>query len=62
MADEIRELFPAIVNVEQAEGVRQCEEDEEMTGDSPAANPPLLRHIGDYRILREMGPSGTGVV
>src|SRR4051794_13703134 len=60
LADEIRELFPAMVRVEQAEGVQQGG-DEELTGDFRAVDPPL-RQIGDYRILREIGRGGMGVV
>jgi eukaryotic-like serine/threonine-protein kinase len=58
LADDIRELFPAMVKVEQAEGALQAGE---AIGDSRAANPPL-REIGDYRILREIGRGGMGVV
>src|SRR5271169_6769368 len=58
LADDIRDLFPAMVKVEQAEGGLQGWE---QTTDSRAAN-PLLREVGDYRILREIGRGGMGVV
>jgi serine/threonine protein kinase len=60
LADDIRELFPALVKMEQLRPQR---------GDTPdfgrgdgAAAVLKLERLGAYRILREIGRGGMGVV
>ncbi len=57
LADEIREVFPAMVGLEQAEEIRK-----DHSGDRTADEPPALSQVGDFRILRQVGRGGMGVV
>jgi eukaryotic-like serine/threonine-protein kinase len=56
MADEIREMFPAMAEVEQ------FQEDARDNALQRKPNAPLFRELGDYRIVREIGHGGMGVV
>src|SRR5262245_48824949 len=53
-ADEIRELFPALVLMEMAMPAAAHD-------DAPRAGAPLER-LGDYRVIREIGRGGMGIV
>jgi WD40 repeat protein/serine/threonine protein kinase len=55
LADDIRDLFPALV------GMEQVKEDRQEMGPPAGALPPL-EQLGDYRIVREIGRGGMGVV
>jgi len=58
LAAEIRELFPALIKVEQVDEGQINRESELKTG-GPANS---LQQIGDYRIVGEIGRGGMGIV
>src|SRR3954471_5376526 len=57
LAEEIRELFPALVEVEQAEEGQPV-----RPAAATAVALPRLGQVGDYRVVREVGRGGMGVV
>jgi WD40 repeat protein/serine/threonine protein kinase len=61
LADEIRELFPALLMMEDL-GEDSGGTTGSLAGDGVAAVGARLQKLGDYRILREVGRGGMGVV
>lgn len=60
LADEIRDVFPALAVIEQIAPASADLEQSQISHDSPAH--VRISQIGDYRILREIGRGGMGVV
>jgi WD40 repeat protein len=58
LADDIRELFPVLLRVEDLGG----DGPGGTTGGPPPCSGPRLARLGDFRILREVGRGGMGVV
>jgi WD40 repeat protein/tetratricopeptide (TPR) repeat protein len=58
LADDIRELFPVLLRVEDLGG----DGSGAATGGPPPCTGPRLARLGDYRILREVGRGGMAIV
>ena len=61
LAEDIREFFAAVAMVEDL-APAESESFGDAGADAPAASLPALKQLGDYRIIREVGRGGMGVV
>src|SRR5437870_1758233 len=57
LADDIREYFPPLAEMEQVKDDRQAPVEQ-----AASLVLPPLEHLGDFRIIREIGRGGMGVV
>src|ERR1700726_3430849 len=61
LADEIREVFPAMAMMEKIALADESLEGD-PTGPTPFALSATMEQLGDYRLLRVVGRGGMGVV
>ena len=59
-ADEIESLFPSIAMMEQLKQQKKASQDRRPSTVKPPSNMP--EQLGDFRILREIGRGGMGIV
>jgi len=57
LADEIRDLFPTILATEHMKATTA-----HLSGDRPSLAAVQLERLGDFRIVREIGRGGMGIV
>ena len=62
LADQIREVFPVMAMMESIALVDESQAAEHRRGAARAEAMPSLGQLGDFRIIREIGRGGMGVV